>query len=181
MLECGFAHSAVFPKEWQPYSSVESGYRQARASEVVMYERFTRRAKKVIRSATRAAKKLHHEHMDIEDLLLAILHEQDGGAIAVINALGADWSAIRGATEELIRPVAKVTPSKMQPPALRAKRAIEYAMTQRADMLDDVGTEHLLHGIACEGESKATQVLARFGLTRQVVQTQIRLLATRPD
>lgn len=148
-----------------------------------MYEKFTHRARKVIQLANQAAKESHHEQMDIEDLLLAVLQDEDGGAAAVLNEFGVDWQALRCAAEELIRPVADANrePCKTLPYSLRAKRAIQYAITERLDLGGNLGTEHLLLGIVCEGESNAAQVLAGFGLTRIGVRDKMRQLEAPPD
>jgi len=66
-----------------------------------MFERFTDRARRVVVRAQEEARRLDHDYVGTEHILLALTHESIGGLAAkVLESLGAD---LDGAREQVIR------------------------------------------------------------------------------
>lgn len=57
---------------------------------------FTRRAKTVLELSLREAKRLGHDYIDSEHMLLGLLAEGEGLGVRVLESLGADLGAVRG-------------------------------------------------------------------------------------
>ncbi|MDP6619228.1 MAG: Clp protease N-terminal domain-containing protein, partial [Nitrospinota bacterium] len=60
-----------------------------------MFKRFTERARKVIILAREEAERYHHEYLGTEHILLGILKDGGGIAIAVLQKVGQDIKQIR--------------------------------------------------------------------------------------
>ena len=60
-----------------------------------MFERFTDRARRVVVLAQEEAKRLYHDYVGTEHILLGLIHEGDGVAAQVLIRLGADLNRVR--------------------------------------------------------------------------------------
>jgi excisionase family DNA binding protein len=69
----------------------------------------TRRAKKVIELAVEEARRLNHEYVGTEHLLLGLVREGEGVAANVLQKLGVDLSSVRAKTIEVLRSQAKAS------------------------------------------------------------------------
>jgi len=149
-----------------------SSYRNPEMSPGGKLERFTKRARHALARATSEAKRLNHNSIGTEHLLLGIILEKDSTAVAVLRELGLDpdWivralerAASRGERVSLGEP--ELTP--------RTKRVIEYSFDEARLMGQQyVGTEHLLLGILRDGEGIAVDILRGMGLDLDKVRLQ---------
>jgi type III pantothenate kinase len=139
-----------------------------------MYERFTDRARKVLQLSHQEAKRLNHEYIGTEHVLLGLVGEGNGVAAHVLKNLDIDLPTLRKGIERLVRPgTEKVNLNKLlQTP--RAKKALELAM-EEAQHLDHnyVGTEHILLGLLREDVGVAAQVLLNLGLKLHEVRQEV--------
>ena len=136
-------------------------------------ERATERAKKSMVFAQSEAKRLSHNYIGTEHLLLGLVAEGEGIAFQVLSKLGVELNKVRSSVEFIIgrgdRMVIKdisLTP--------RAKKVIELAIDE-ARLLNHayVGTEHLLLGLIREGEGIAVGVLESLGVDNEGTRAQI--------
>lgn len=68
-----------------------------------MYERFTDRARTVMKLANQEAKRFNHEYIGTEHVLLGLIKEGGGVAANVLKRLGIDdLAALRSEVEKLI-------------------------------------------------------------------------------
>jgi ATP-dependent Clp protease ATP-binding subunit ClpC len=67
-----------------------------------MYDRFTDRARKVLDAATAEARRLNHEYVGTEHILLALVKEGTGVAALVLYVLDIDPAKIRQEVEAII-------------------------------------------------------------------------------
>src|SRR6478736_8373556 len=67
-----------------------------------MFERFTDRARRVIVLAQEEARRLNHNYIGTEHLLLGLVHEGEGVAARALVSLGVSLQAVRTEVEELI-------------------------------------------------------------------------------
>ena len=142
-----------------------------------MYERFTDRCRKVMKMANLQAMRFHHEYIGTEHLLLGLIEEGSGVAIAALKSLGFDVQAIRRDVEQLIQ----LGPDKSKlhdaPQTPRAKKVIEYATEEARKMgCDYVGTEHILLGLLLGQESVAAVVLMNRGVNIVKVREEIAMV-----
>jgi ATP-dependent Clp protease ATP-binding subunit ClpC len=147
-----------------------------------MYERFTDRARKVLDLAQQEARRLDHEYMGTEHLLLGLIREGSGVAANVLRNLDVSVCQAEKLVRKIIQPGPdSVRPDQRIPQSPRCKKALEHAIKE-AELLGHrhVGTEHLLLGLLREGEGIAAQVLITCGCQlEEVRQETLALLGVR--
>lgn len=131
-----------------------------------MFERFTERARKVIILAREEAIRLGHNFVGTEHLLLGLIREGDGLAVAILKKLNVNISAVKGEIEKIVSVGSEFSPSGEIPFTPQAKKVLEYAISEARSLGHNyIGTEHLLLGLIREGEGIASLVLRDFGVS----------------
>jgi len=147
-----------------------------------MFGRFTERAQKVIYLAQEEAKRLHHNAVGTEHLLLGLVREGEGVAAKALLLLQIDADRVISAVERIIGrgdtpPTGEIgiTP--------RAKKVVLELAGSEAKQLgySYVGTEHLLLGLIREGEGVAARVLESLGADLPRVQQVVMQLMRGGD
>ncbi|MFH1665401.1 MAG: ATP-dependent Clp protease ATP-binding subunit [Candidatus Omnitrophota bacterium] len=138
------------------------------------FNRFTERARKVILLAKDEAKRLGHDYIGTEHILLGLINEGEGVAAAVLTSLGLDSENIRAEVERLVQPGTGKIADKDIPFTPRAKKVIELAMDEARSLGHNyIGTEHILLGLIREGDGVASQVLINMGLDMKTVRNEV--------
>jgi ATP-dependent Clp protease ATP-binding subunit ClpC len=128
-----------------------------------MFERFTDRARRVVVLAQEEARLLDHNYIGTEHLLLGLLREGQGVAAEALEALGVDLAEVRSRVEGMIGR-GQHEQSGHIPFTPRAKKVLEMSLREAMNLgHDDIGTEHILLGLAREGQGVAAQVLNDMG------------------
>jgi ATP-dependent Clp protease ATP-binding subunit ClpC len=127
--------------------------------------RVTERAQRAVRYAKGEAGRLGHDHVGTEHLLLGVLHDQACLAAATLGMLEIQPEAVRRLVEET---VGRGQPHDGYPGRLPTTKAFTtvLALAGREALElehDRLGTEHLLLGLASEGEGVAAGVLQQLG------------------
>ena len=123
-----------------------------------MFERFTNRARHVVVLAQEEARRLNHNYIGTEHILLGLLGER-GIAGRVLGGVG---MSLDGAREEVRGAVGpgKKTPTGHIPCTPRAKKTLELALREALQLQHNfIGTEHILLGLIREGDGVAAQVM----------------------
>lgn len=142
-----------------------------------MFERFTDRARRVVVLAQEEARRLKHNYIGSEHLLLGLIHEGDGVAAKAMEMVGIKLDDARAAVVELIGE--GETPVEGHIPFTpRAKRVFELSLREALQLGHNyIGTEHLLLGLLKEGEGVAAQVLHQLDADpAQIRQAVLQLL-----
>ncbi len=144
--------------------------------------RFTERTKRVLFLAREEARRLQHDYVGTEHILLALLREGEGVAAAVLLNLGVNSEQLKRRIEELTPRGGGTLLMGEMPFNLSARRAMEHAVGEARGLQHNyVGTEHLLLGILDEPEGIAAKALASLGVDVDMVRAEvIRLLTTEP-
>ena len=138
-----------------------------------MFERFTEKARKVIILAREEAIRLGHSFVGTEHLLLGLIREGEGLAIAILKRLNVNVSAVKAEVERIISFGSESSTTGEIPFTPQAKKVLEYSISEaRALGHNYIGTEHLLLGLIREGEGIASLVLRDFGVTVSAAKTQ---------
>ena len=140
-----------------------------------MYERFTDRAKKVMKLANQEAQRLNHEYISTEHILLGLIREGTGTAVAILKEMDIDLRMMPIEVGKLIQSGPGMVIMGRLPQTPLVKRVIERAMSEARDLKHNyVGTEHILLGLLSTEEGVAHQVLIRFGLRMDEVCEELR-------
>ena len=142
-----------------------------------MFERFTEKAIKVIMLAQEEARRLGHNFVGTEQILLGLIGEGTGIAAKVLKSMGVNLKDARVEVEKIIGRGSGFVAVEI-PFTPRAKKVLELSLEEARQLGHNyIGTEHLLLGLIREGEGVAARVLENLALDLSKVRTQvIRLL-----
>ena len=116
--------------------------------------------------AKEEAARLKHDYVGPEHILLGLLREGTGVAVAVIKSLGLSLIKLKKEIENSLTTGTGVVLLEELPFTPKAKKALELAIEEASGMSHNyVGTEHLLLGVIKEGESIASKILESAGVT----------------
>jgi ATP-dependent Clp protease ATP-binding subunit ClpC len=134
------------------------------------FDRFTKKARRVLSLANEEAQALNHGYIGTEHLLLGLVREGDGVAARVLKDLGVDLPKVRSAVEDIVGRGKRATLGRIGLTP-RTKRVIELAVDEARRLSHHyIGTEHLLLGLAREGNGIAADVLASLGVSLESVR-----------
>ncbi|NLY51888.1 MAG: ATP-dependent Clp protease ATP-binding subunit [Firmicutes bacterium] len=137
-----------------------------------MFGRFTERAQKVIVLSQEEARRLGHNVVGTEHILLGLVAEGHGVAARALQELGA-LDQVRSEVERVIGRGDGVTVGQIGFTP-RAKRVLELAFDEARQLGHTyIGTEHILLGLIREGEGVAAQVLRNLGADLERVRKQV--------
>jgi len=138
-----------------------------------MFSRFTERAQQVLVLAQEEAKRLNHNFIGTEHLLLGLVREGSGIAARALQNMNVDLNRVRSEVERIAPKGDKLyfqgityTP--------RAKRVVELSIEESQNLGHNyVGTEHILLGLLREGEGIAAQVLTNLGVDLERARKEV--------
>ena len=138
-----------------------------------MFERFTEKAIKVIMLAQEEARRLGHNFVGTEQILLGLIGEGTGVAAKVLKSLGVNLKDSRIEVEKIIGRGSGFVAVEI-PFTPRAKRVLELSLEEARQLGHNyIGTEHLLLGLIREGEGVAARVLENLSVDLIKVRTQV--------
>ena len=170
-------HAATCAKEapmrrWLPLVA-EMKLATLRRQPTGMFRRFTDRARRAVQLAQEQARLLNHNYVGTEHLLLGLLSEGEGVAAKALASLGISLEAVRAQVEELIGH-GPSAPAGHIPFTPRAKKALALSLREALQLGHNyIGTEHLLLGLAREGEGVAAELLIGFGAGHARLRDQV--------
>ncbi|MFC4590135.1 Clp protease N-terminal domain-containing protein [Sphaerisporangium corydalis] len=138
-----------------------------------MFERFTDSARRAVVAAQEEARRLNHDYIGTEHVLLGLLGEGKGLAATVLKSLGLTLESVRSNVEELVGP-GETTPGAHIPFTSRAKKVLELSLREALQLHHNyISTEHILLGLIREGEGVAVRVLRLHEVDMQRVREQL--------
>jgi len=138
-----------------------------------MFERFTEKAIKVIMLAQEEARRLGHNFVGTEQILLGLIGEGTGIGPKVLKSMGVNLKDARVEVEKIIGRGSGFVAVEI-PFTPRAKRVLELSLEEARQLGHNyIGTEHLLLGLIREGEGVAARVLENLGVDLSKVRSQI--------
>ena len=139
-----------------------------------MFNRFTERARRVILLAREEAKRLDHDYLGTEHLLLGLIREGEGVAALALQNMGIDLEQVRQEVEKAVGRGGGSLFLGQIPFTPRAKKVLELAVTEARNLGHNyIGTEHLLLGLIREGEGVAAQILTNLGADLERVREEV--------
>jgi ATP-dependent Clp protease ATP-binding subunit ClpC len=138
-----------------------------------MFERFTEKAIKVIMLAQEEARRLGHNFVGTEQILLGLIGEGTGIGPKVLKSMGVNLKDARVEVEKIIGRGSGFVAVEI-PFTPRAKRVLELSLEEARQLGHNyIGTEHLLLGLIKEGEGVAARVLENLSVDLSKVRSQI--------
>lgn len=139
-----------------------------------MFDKFTNRAKQVIKLAKKEAQRMNHNYLGTEHVLLGLLKLGQGIAVNVLRNFNLDYETVRQEIERLVGfgPEIQVYGD----PALTAKvkKVFEYANEEAASLNHNyVGTEHLLLALLRQTDGVAAQVLENLNVNLKDIRREV--------
>jgi ATP-dependent Clp protease ATP-binding subunit ClpC len=147
---------------------------------MTQFDRFTERAKDVLRRSEEETHRYNHDYIGTEHLLLGLIRDSEPVASRALIAMGVPLAKIQSALEFIIGS-GEDTPKDEVGLTPRAKQVLELAIDESRRLEDDyVGTHHILLGLVREGDGIAGGVLQGLGVTLDKARDQVsRLLSER--
>jgi len=142
-----------------------------------MFERFTDRARLVVVQAQEEARRLGHNYVGTEHLLLGLVQEGSGVGAKALESLGISRETVRKRVEETVGRGQGALAGHI-PFTPQSKKLLEGALRESVALGHHyIGTEHLLLSLMHEGSGVAAQVLTGLGADAEGARAEvIRLL-----
>lgn len=138
-----------------------------------MFERFTEKAIKVIMLAQEEARRLGHNFVGTEQVLLGLIGEGTGVAAKTLKSMGVNLKDARIEVEKIIGRGSGFVAVEI-PFTPRAKRVLELSWDEARQLGHNyIGTEHLLLGLIREGEGVAARVLENLGVDLNKIRSNV--------
>jgi len=148
----------------------------------LMFERFTSRARHVVVLAQEEARRLQHNYIGTEHILLGLLGEPDGVAFRVLQDFGMSLEGTREEVKAMVGAGPGTVGGGHIPFTPRAKKTLELALREALQLHHNyIGTEHILLGVIREGDGVGARVLKQHSADLTPVRLAvIDLLTTVP-
>jgi ATP-dependent Clp protease ATP-binding subunit ClpC len=130
-----------------------------------MNNMFTDGVKRVMQLAREESARLGHNYIGTEHLLLGIIKDGKGKAVAVLTNLGLSLETVKQSVEDYVATSGGTMTIGEVPFTPRAKQILEVAANEAKEMKTQfVDVEHLLLALLKDKEGVAAQILAAFGV-----------------
>lgn len=140
-----------------------------------MFGQFTEKARRVVIHAQEEARRMGHNFVGTEHLLLGLIREHDSAPSKVLRSIGLDLDAVRAEVLKATGRGPAIGPNEEVAFTPRAKKVVLELAGEEARSLGHnyIGPEHLLLGLIREGEGVAAQVLLAAGADLNKVRHQL--------
>jgi ATP-dependent Clp protease ATP-binding subunit ClpA len=146
-----------------------------------MFERFTNRARHAVVLAQEEARRLHHNYIGTEHVLLGLLGEPGGLAAQALARFGISLESAREEVEAIVGTGNGMVSGHI-PFTPRAKKTLEFALREALELHHNyIGTEHILLGVMREGDGVGARILKQHSSDLASVRSAVLdLLSTQP-
>ena len=146
-----------------------------------MFDRFTEGARKVVVVAQDEARKMGHQSIGSEHILLALTLEEEGIAYTTLKAFNVSSDDVKDKIDTLKERGSSEFQGHI-PFSPRAKKVLELSLREALTLAHSyIGTEHLLLGIIRESNSTASQILISLSVDLDTLkQSVLEELQSRP-
>jgi ATP-dependent Clp protease ATP-binding subunit ClpC len=144
-----------------------------------VFERFTERARQVVMLAQDDARRMKHNYIGTEHLLLGLLREEEGLASTVLRTFGLEVDRVRPEVERMVGIGSEPVEDGQLLFTPRMREVLDLSQREAFSLGHNyIGTEHLLLGLVREGQGVANRVMDEYGASSEAVRdTMIGLLS----
>jgi ATP-dependent Clp protease ATP-binding subunit ClpA len=160
----------------------------------VIFNRFIDKSRRCVEAALEEARMLGHDSLGDEDLLLGILHADEGIGAETLSSLGVTLEEAREESEEMISDALssigisfeemrresgdtfdmRLPDDRKIPLSPRAKKVLVRARKEMRELGDNyLGTEHVLLGIVCNEDGTAVRMLASMSVSPETLEDRL--------
>ena len=133
------------------------------------YEHFTLKTRDALQNASALAQKNDHSEIGLEHLLSALLSQQDGIVVPVIERVGVDVQSLQKQVDDLLDTYPKVTGNAQMTLSNEAQKVLAKAENEMSKLKDQyLSCEHILLSMT-KSDSRVGELLNRNGLTYDAV------------
>ncbi len=138
------------------------------------YEHFTLKTQDALQNASALAQKNDHSEIGLEHLLSALLSQQDGIVVPVIERVGVDVQSLQKQVDDLLDTYPKVTGNAQMALSNEAQKVLAKAENEMSKLKDQyLSCEHILLSMT-KSDSRVGELLNRNGLTYDAVLEAIK-------
>lgn len=139
-----------------------------------MFDKFTNRAKQVIKLAKREAQKLNHNYLGTEHVLLGLMKLGQGIAVNVLKNLNIEYDTLLAEIELIVGYGPEIQVYGDPALTLKVKKVFEYANEEALALNHNyVGTEHLLLALIRLQDGVAAQILENLNVNLKEVRKEV--------
>jgi ATP-dependent Clp protease ATP-binding subunit ClpA len=144
-------------------------------------ENLTERARQVFVLADDEARRLNHAYIGTEHFLLGLLGDEEGLAGRVLRSFGVELERTRSDVARIVGPGDEAVPLGSLPLTPRMETIIELSRAEAETAgRQMVGTEHLLLGLAREGNGVANVILLDYGTSSEEIRARVHDVVSGP-
>lgn len=153
--------------------------------------RFTYKAREAIAAAQNIAARYHHQQLEPEHLLLALLEQEEGLANKLLTRAGVEVKAIKSSLQNFLARQPKIYAGEGTAEQIylspRLARVLERAREEAASFKDDfISVEHLLLAILETEQGEVAKIIKQGGLNRNTLLQSLQSIrghqrVTSPD
>jgi ATP-dependent Clp protease ATP-binding subunit ClpC len=139
-----------------------------------MFDKFTNRAKQVIKLAKKEAQRLNHNYLGTEHVLLGLLKLGQGIAVNVLKTFNLDYDIVRQEVEKVVGFGPEIQVYGDPTLTSKVKKVFESANEEALSLNHNyVGTEHLLLALLRQTDGIAVQILENLNVSLKEVRKEI--------
>ena len=133
------------------------------------YENFTIKTQEALQEASSIANKNDNAEIAPEHVLEALLEQQDGLTVPVIERIGVSANELNNKVKDLVRSNPKVSGAAQVYFSSQTQKLLANAEKEMSALKDQyLSTEHLLLAIA-DSDTRAGELLRKCGIDRKAV------------
>ena len=133
------------------------------------YEHFTLKTQDALQNASALAQKNDHSEIGLEHILSALLNQQDGIVVPIIERVGVNVQSLQKQVDDLLDEYPKVTGNAQMSLSNEAQKVLAKAENEMAKLRDQyLSCEHILLSMT-KSDSRVGELLNKNGLTYDAV------------
>ena len=133
-------------------------------------DKFTIKSQEAVQAALGLAQAKEHQEVGVLHMLLALLEQEGGIVVPVLQRIGANPALIQRQVIEALSKLPRVRGGAEVYLSQALKNLLDSALKEAEEMKDEfVSTEHILVAIVSEKHGEAAKLLTGTGVTREAV------------
>jgi len=139
-------------------------------------EKFTEQAREVIAASQELALSYRHSQWDVEHLFLALLKQEGGIAVQILEKLSVNTEALKGRIQEVLDNAPQMSQAGAQIYATPRIAGLMQSAAREAEHFKDdfISVEHLLIAIAGEMSGETAAIVKEFGINKEQIYQAVK-------